>query len=1279
MTPEKTKTDILKVINSFSEGNVSQKGIALFKALGYVTDRQANLENPVYEEFRDNYILETTRFNETNALVAEWMHVDILFQLSKEEVLKQTSLFDTKQVDRTIIETYLFITIELSRNEYTRTQLSQITREVNRIFPMPVLILFKYSNFLTLSVINRRLHKRDDSKDVLEKVTQIKDIHIDNPHRAHIEILFDLSFDELKRQYRFTNFVELHNAWQKTLDIKELNKKFYNELFNWYLWAMGSVCFPNDVKDDKDDKVFNAESVIRLLTRLIFVWFIKEKKLVPDTLFDVKKLKNILAEFNPLSNDTSVYYRAILQNLFFATLNTPMDNDINEENIDEKRQFLTKTIKVYSDQYLDQTKYRYKEYFKSPDHALELFATIPFLNGGLFECLDFKENGKEIRYDGFSTKDNKQAFVADKLFFAEEFTIDLNAEYGTTNKKYKVEGLINILNSYKFTITENTPLEEEIALDPELLGKVFENLLASYNPETQSSARKQTGSYYTPREIVNYMVDESLIAYLKKEFENTEEAELKLRNLFTQPIGLHKFSNSETDMLIKAISNCKILDPACGSGAFPMGILHRLVDLLSKLDPHNEKWNDLQIERAIAQTSEVFKSGDASEREIRLLEINKAFDMSMNHPDYARKLFLIENCIYGVDIQHIAIQISKLRFFISLMVDQKVDDSKPNRNILSMPNLETKFVAANTLIGLDKPKNETQLSFIADDVTRCENELTSIRHKIFFTRKYTEKKVLKQKEEAKRKELEEALNESGYTINTASKMAGWNPFDPIKSASFFDTLTMFGFDKGFDLVIGNPPYVRADNPAIAWQRELIMKSKQYDTLWEKWDLMVPFFERGLKILVPSGVLTYIVSNSINTSKYAEKLQDWIIKDHFVRSVDYFENVEVFEAGVIPVILSLQSFKKETYTKKVYRTNQFDNIEVVMLDNDTENLKSKVFRKSFDDIFSPNINAERLGDICYLSYGLRPNSDEKLWKGEFTAKDVISDIKSDIFCKEYVEGKQINRFGIDKVKYIEWGTERIPKKLVRPTFPDLYTKEKLFLGVLTGATFDNKEIICNHSIVVAKRFSLLKNINERSISVSISKNNFEDQGSKTSSQVLKRRFELEKISEKYDIKYILAIINSSYAIAFMNNYRRHRLENYFYPDDFRNYPIPVLDLSKQMAFVALADYMLFLRNIHSPQVLEAVPNEHIAQFVEKVINGCVFELYFKEHMNEKEIDIFQFVEAEIQPIAGKLEIEAASIIKNTYELWREHKSQVRNRLLLFSTRSQDIILKIENGK
>lgn len=1005
MTTEEFKTNIQDALQVFAKGNLTKNSLELFSKLGYNTERRAPLDKPTFEEFQDTYISDQ-KFDEAKARVKEWKYVDLLFQLSREEVSQQANLFDTKQVDKTIIETYLFFALELTGEDYNRTDLSNITREINRLFPMPVMVLFKYGNKLTFSVINRRLHKRDETKDVLEKVTLIKDISIETPLRAHIEILFDLSFQELLNKHQFTNFVELHNAWQKTLDTKELNKRFYSELFNWYLWAVQTVRFPNDVNDDKDDNVYNAESVIRLLTRLIFVWFIKEKNLVPETLFNVKKLKTILKDIKPESEKTSVYYRAILQNLFFATLNTPMDKDITEETKDEKRRFINTLPKTSNDHYLDQTKYRYQDYFINPDKALELFATIPFLNGGLFECLDFKEGNKEIRFDGFSSTEKRQAFVPDKLFFADEFILDLNAEYGTKGKKYKVEGLINILDSYKFTIAENTPLEEEIALDPELLGKVFENLLASYNPETQTTARKQTGSFYTPREIVNYMVDESLIAYFKQKLDNTEEIEIKLRDLFAHTIDLPEFSKAENTALIKAISEAKILDPACGSGAFPMGVLHRLVDLLNKLDPENKHWNELQKQRAIAETAEVFDSGDTEERKIRLDEINKAFDLSMNYPDYARKLFLIENCIYGVDIQQIAIQISKLRFFISLIVDQKVNDSKPNRNILSMPNLETKFVAANTLIALDKPQ---QMTLMAGDVERLEKELASIRHKIFFTRKYSAKKALKKKEKEKREELQTALTQSGFSKNVAGQIAGWNPFDPMQSAKFFDPETMFGFNSRFDVVIGNPPYVQIKQIP---EKDKPYYIKHYKFATGRFNLFYFFIEITERLTRQNGVSSYIVPDRLLLNTQTVELRNWLLNQQTIIELDSFDE-SVFDSAVVDsIILFYKNFKNASdivFVKANVSVNEIRQKSGIQIPiTYFLNSPNSQFDLSYSSSKSDLIDKIRdksipLGDLSSTRDGI---IQSKIPDILFLSK------KENKFCKPLLFGKDINRYELN---------------------------------------------------------------------------------------------------------------------------------------------------------------------------------------------------------------------------------------------------------------------------
>ena len=372
--------------------------------------------------------------------------------------------------------------------------------------------------------------------------------------------------------HKFSNFVELHKAWRETLDIKELNKRFYKELSNWYYWAMRNVYFPGASPDadtkaifQKDEKVreHNAKNLIRLLTRILFIWFTKEKNLIPDELFDESFIKdNLLKSFEPRRKNVpgpqskeSKYYRAILQNLFFATLNQTVGN----------REFRK------SGQHMNVTNLmRYESYFKNKKTFLDLVEkTVPFMNGGLFECLDKpspdlkgKRGGDVIIYeDGFSDRPDNELCVPDYIFFGTSERADLSEELGNKSKDVEVKGLLNIFKSYKFTITENTPIEEDIALDPELLGKVFENLLASYNPETKTTARKQTGSFYTPREIVNYMVDESLIAYLKQKMDDAgiKDKETDLRDMISYSENPNPFSVKETSVLIEAIDTCKIL------------------------------------------------------------------------------------------------------------------------------------------------------------------------------------------------------------------------------------------------------------------------------------------------------------------------------------------------------------------------------------------------------------------------------------------------------------------------------------------------------------------------------------------------------------------------------------------------------------------------------------------------------------------------------------------------------------------------------------------------
>ncbi|MDT7871281.1 MAG: class I SAM-dependent DNA methyltransferase, partial [Thermocrinis sp.] len=356
---------------------------------------------------------------------------------------------------------------------------------------------------------------------------------------------------------------------KEDFSVQKLTEDFYEKIQTWFYHALENcgkeIFFPGGQKE---------ENLIRLITRLMFVWFIKQMGLVPEKLFDPKELKNIVKDFGNGHN----YYNAILQNLFFATLNRP----INERGWAKDEGFL-KNRNTFGIKSL----YRYEDKFLiTPEEVLGLFENIPFINGGLFECLD-----KDSQYiDGFSRRSDKQAKVPDKYFFQEEEQETDLSKHGLGKAKFR--GLITIFKDYNWTTDESSPIDQEIALDPELLGKVFENLLASYNPETATTARKATGSYYTPKEIVDYMVEESLKEYFKTKTSLSEE---KIEKLFYQEEP--QLSDEEKKELVQAIADVKIIDPACGSGAFCMGALHKLVELLNRIDPDNKLWKEEQLRR----------------------------------------------------------------------------------------------------------------------------------------------------------------------------------------------------------------------------------------------------------------------------------------------------------------------------------------------------------------------------------------------------------------------------------------------------------------------------------------------------------------------------------------------------------------------------------------------------------------------------------------------------------------------------------------------------------
>ena len=354
------RTAIQRALNNFTDGELHENATHLLKVLGYESQRPLNRDANTVGAFLEDFDSDNL-INPEKASLGEWQTADFLFQLTVDEIRQHTqetlTFNENPGLDENIYQSYLFIAIKLKGDTYSRTMLANITREINKCYVIPAMLIFQHGHTVTFAIINRRPSQRDRDLDVLEKVTLIKDIDVGNPHRAHIDILAELSLDALYQQHGFTNFLELHQAWQETLDTSELNRRFFKEIADWYFWAVDKVTFPypldkggrgvsvkypldkggsvskriyppdkgGSVDFREGSAIHNATCVIRLITRLIFVWFLKEKDLVPNTLFDEVDIAKLLTS---LDAQESTYYKAILQNLFFATLNQEMNHPL---------------------------------------------------------------------------------------------------------------------------------------------------------------------------------------------------------------------------------------------------------------------------------------------------------------------------------------------------------------------------------------------------------------------------------------------------------------------------------------------------------------------------------------------------------------------------------------------------------------------------------------------------------------------------------------------------------------------------------------------------------------------------------------------------------------------------------------------------------------------------------------------------------------------------------------------------------------------------------------
>jgi adenine-specific DNA-methyltransferase len=1059
------------------------------------------------------------------------------------------------------------------------------------------------------------------------------------PVRTAVERLSQVDVELLGED---ASAADLQDKHDKAFDVEAVTKQFFNDVANWYFWALKNAEFPKDAP--KEDDGHDHVSLIRLITRLIFCWFLREKGLLPDTLFDRRQLNDILTGFAPdkVRNKDSVFYRAILQNLFFATLSTETD----------KRKWATD-----EQNFMAHSLYRFKECFQKPATALNLFKSIPFLNGGLFECLDRDlGEGKKPRYiriDGFSRRPDSQPVVPDFLFFGPEREIDLSKEYDDKRfKKVKVRGLIDTLRHYNFTIEENTPIEEEVALDPELCGKVFENLLAAYNPETGTTARKQSGSFYTPREIVNYMVDESLIASLatklEEEIPTAKEIEPRLRHLFAYNDEPQQFDKKEIKALIAAIDTLKTLDPAVGSGAFPMGLLHKLVFILGKLDPGNEQWKERQIARvreaiAVAEKIEddTVRTRTVEDLEQQIVNVNESFDR--NELDYGRKLYLIENCIYGVDIQPIAVQIAKMRFFISLIVDQKIDDGLPNRGVRPLPNLETKFVSANTLIGIERPEQQMLRNC---DIDVKEAELRQVRERFFLARTPKQKSKYRDEDTRLRSEIAALLKGDGWDSTVARKLAAWDPYNQNASAGFFDAEWMYGIIDGFDVVIGNPP----------WGAELSKEMKALlKECYPEVDSSTPnsfAYFVGAALKLANSQVAYVLPDAILVKDYSKTRR--LIRD-VVSRVDWYLNTGIpeefrpfvyVEHDVCVLILDkCRASESCLITKHVYDANQG-------ITHEERRMRKDMFiLTQHDYCFNLLITSKTHQIMTRLEQGAPLGDFMQSHEGIHTGncRDVLfHNKKINQYCKPLFYG---GRAGDSIANYSSstsgWHVD------YRDTVID---KQKGYY-----ASLRDERIFKLPKIYVTRTGNPIKA--------------FFDVDTYASNNFFSLQFKDYNKNTEDNLKAVLPLILSSVANYYIRTFAAPRIGNTYIETKIIHLdriPVPDVLFHNSDLFAKLTSLMIACIRFGDVTCVK---------FLNELIDACVMECYFAEYMAERRLVFLEKVAPVVASFdAGASQAKQREFIARLHATLNVPSHPIRKQLLRLPTDSPDLLAVIkQEGK
>ena len=925
---------------------------------------------------------------------------------------------------------------------------------------------------------------------------------------------------------------------------------------------------------------------------------------------------------------------------------------VKQEWGDGDRNFLQKTLESckgnFYDERLTPLFFTALNSMREDDYFELLDCRIPFLNGGLFTKESY---------------DKEEITLSNELF----------------------EKIFETFNQYNFTIIEDLPHDSEVAIDPEMLGRVFENLI-------EENYRKGKGAFYTPREIVHYMCKQSIIMYLSNHFE-----QVHIENLVNDEVTDDTYIKKHATDIKERLLLMKVLDPAIGSGAFPMGILHEMVQIIGNL--------------------------------------NKAENTSKE------KKLIIENSIYGVDIDGSAVDIAKLRFWLSIIVDEE----EP----FPLPNLAFKIMQGNSLIetidgfspipeDIYEQKESKPVSLFEDaeqslfDESKFELLKQNI-HAFYNASNTTKKKNLEQKIKAQIQEIvcgyidikenelnnrtkdfdagagvkkkEKLLNEIGSlqnSITKARKIIGDILTNNFQTTELFLYKLWFGEiikDGGFDVIIGNPPYLRVQEIDKELSKEY---KKIYDSSTGSYDLYVIFTEKGLSLLNDTGILNYIMPHLWTNSAYGKGLRK-VVKNNINKLIS-FGAYQVFNASTYTSLVWISKASKSTlyFNELKHDINTNKELENYLnnLDNDdfTNISKSELSeeawiltdKETYQVLRCLKQSPRKVEDIFERIFqGLKTSADniyilhdcieeEKILKGysDYLEQEVI--IEKGL-VKPVLKGNAIHRYETLKTdKYVIF-PYRIYKESTKEK-ADLFTENEIKSNFPYGYKYlklcENElrqrqkskllndeywfRYIFPKNLVLFEKHKIMLGEVSHGGSFTVDTNGIYHVG----------QYSMLKYPhiEESD-KFYITILNSKTCWFFMKNTASVLSGGYYtYRPNYLNlFPMPEIEnIGMIKPFEIIADFVIWLK-ANQKSIDDYVDNAHIAKLFEDVIDTMVLELYFGEEMKEAGFDFIAHATELFKPIENLSDLQTKDIINNVYQSLREKDNPIRNDLQLLPIR------------